>query len=1014
MTHHESPKCGASRLFSPRQTRVAALFLALVVPASIAAQTVPRARRSNRITDAQITQAERHLLSSDSLPIFMQAADQGSSAAKLDLGLVFLSGVNHADPNVELALQWFERASTDGNVRAASYIGDFYLDPRNGRPDTASALFWYEKAEHAQDARGTAALAGLSCNGTGIKLNLPLCGVLLDTAATFVKPTDPADVSLSFQRYDNLLGAAYHAGKGVPRNNTLAAGWYAKGAALGSISAALAESKLYIEPGGLPHNLPKAVTILDAITKKALNDIKPNFCEPATMEANSKVALAYAEIGAKYEARGPRFFPQALAIYNKAADRGDGAPIVALGLRYVNGSGVPRDFDKAQTILMELTQSYSIKHEDREADGAALHALSNAIAAENHPADASRIALLKQASMREMMSICPAAEMLAAAEAVATAPVERYPNLSAPDSVTTQQQFSVDVSLDTSSFDDKTKIASGVNDNGQLQFTLPTGMTSMPIQVDLIAPGMTFINGDTNSGTLTLDANSPDSTPATFHLQAGTSPATITIRANLSYHQQFIAQITRSIAVTATAAAVQPPIVTLPAPTPATGDTARGSSEPLQPRNLTLLPLPGTPNTTVPQAPIVGKSAPLPVAPTKRVSLGDTTAQSADLSITETLDGDTMHYSFDSPVLTGPVYADVAGVAATKAIVDAMYVQLQAEALTLSQVVGTMCATARAKGAGGPTDPSCSESRQAQSKLQSAGYQLFTQLAPQQFRDVYQLIITNHILLRSITVVTNSPLLPWELMLPVNGTDKFLGLTTSIVRENASAPQLAQPANVPFSNIAIVLPQYDADKQLPSTVAEAAAITKEFPQARQVEGDADSVTALAHAAPAGIIHYSGHGQSVPPPAGSPAGVAPQTGILLEDETMTPGMFTSDLAQGQAQGNQAHPFYFFNACDIGNTNTQLNYIEGWAPALMESGASGYLGALYTVGDERAESFAAHFYADLKTNLASNTSWSMADLVTQARQQTYAESNDPTALAYVLYTKPFMKLVLAGGN
>jgi hypothetical protein len=35
--------------------------------------------------------------------------------------------------------------------------------------------------------------------------------------------------------------------------------------------------------------------------------------------------------------------------------------------------------------------------------------------------------------------------------------------------------------------------------------------------------------------------------------------------------------------------------------------------------------------------------------------------------------------------------------------------------------------------------------------------------------------------------------------------------------------------------------------------------------------------------------------------------------------------------------------------------------------------------------------------------------MADLVTQARQQTYAESNDPTALAYVLYAKPFMKLV-----
>jgi hypothetical protein len=35
--------------------------------------------------------------------------------------------------------------------------------------------------------------------------------------------------------------------------------------------------------------------------------------------------------------------------------------------------------------------------------------------------------------------------------------------------------------------------------------------------------------------------------------------------------------------------------------------------------------------------------------------------------------------------------------------------------------------------------------------------------------------------------------------------------------------------------------------------------------------------------------------------------------------------------------------------------------------------------------------------------------MAELVTDARRKTYAEANDPTALAYVLYAKPYMKLV-----
>jgi CHAT domain-containing protein len=77
--------------------------------------------------------------------------------------------------------------------------------------------------------------------------------------------------------------------------------------------------------------------------------------------------------------------------------------------------------------------------------------------------------------------------------------------------------------------------------------------------------------------------------------------------------------------------------------------------------------------------------------------------------------------------------------------------------------------------------------------------------------------------------------------------------------------------------------------------------------------------------------------------------------------------------------------------------------------MDSGATGYLGALYQVGDTSAASFAAHFYANLKASLSTSGTLDMADIVTQARRQTYAEAYDPTALAYVLYAKPYMKLV-----
>jgi hypothetical protein len=114
---------------------------------------------------------------------------------------------------------------------------------------------------------------------------------------------------------------------------------------------------------------------------------------------------------------------------------------------------------------------------------------------------------------------------------------------------------------------------------------------------------------------------------------------------------------------------------------------------------------------------------------------------------------------------------------------------------------------------------------------------------------------------------------------------------------------------------------------------------------------------------------------------------------------------------RAEGTPAHPFYFFNACYDGQSDRELNYVTGWAPALMQSGASGYLGALFEVGDDSATQFSKYFYGGLKADLASNGNWTVADLVTAARKSTYMEANDPTALAYVLYAKPFMKLVAA---
>jgi TPR repeat protein len=982
------------------------------------------------------------------LPGLLQSADQGNAAAKRDLGLAFLHGSSDLALNPVLALQWFENASLHGDVRSASYVGDFYLDSKNAPIDVDSARFWYMKARKAHDARGTIALAALLCHGTGTSVDLPLCGSLLDEAAKDRLASDPEDVVSSLKEYDLQLGVVYHTGEGVPQRQTLAANWFAKAALLGSVPAALAESRLYVEPGGLPQNLPKAIVILDAVTNLALDGSVPTTCESASFDGLTQVIALYTEIGAKYEARGPGSFPQAMEAYRKAAALGDGAPIIALGLRYANGKGVPRDLDKAQTILLGLTKSSSIKREDHAALSKAIRTLVDRIAARKNPADAGRIALLRQAAEREIIVVCPAASMILPPEALPLPPVERYPNLQAPDTVAPLQSFTVQVSLNTIQFDTSTQILNGAQDHGQLQFTLPEGLTSMPIDVALIAPGMTFAPGTTNTATLVLDASNANSTPATFQVQAPSAPRATKLIATLSYHQTFLAQIARNITITAAIADSTPaPKAPIPflAP-PETGDALTRSdqsaiSDHTQGRSAS--PAPPGPGLKLssPGTRLVTELPPKPNAPVQQPIVANPTGQMSDLTIIETLVGDSMSYQILGPGIDPTAPSIVLNAAATRAKVQSDYSQLQSQAMLLAAASGAQCAADRAAKPfdnGSDSDANCADAMFSRGLIEGIGTDLYTHDAPDTFRTIYQQMLSAHMRLHSITIVTNTPLLPWELMCVPSPTGKgcnLLGLTTAIVRENSAAPQLAQPADIPFSAIDIVAPNYTGTLALAGAAAELKSIKATFPIAKRVDGDANSVSLMVKAAPEGIIHFTGHGKRVENPghatpatastpaltpaassaltpaadsivAAPPPLLAPRVAIALEDYDMTPDTFIAFRAEGDPA---AHPFYFFNACDLGQSDKELSYVAGWGPALMRSGAAGYLGALYEVGDASATRFAAHFYAGLKANLASNRPWTMAELVTQARQQTYAESNDPTALAYVLYAKPFMKLV-----
>jgi TPR repeat protein len=953
------------------------------------------------------------------LGTFMEAADHGSAAAMRDVGLVNIGHDN------ELALSWFERAAVAGDARATSYIGDFYTDPENGEPEFKTARYWYEKSYSLQDSRGTYQLAEMSCKGQGRPVNHAECERLMADATKYFKASDPNETRLKLQKASMLIGDRYKNGTGTQVNLASAATWYDRAAVLGLTSAAVAEARLYVEKGRLPQNLVRAEAILDAIVAYQNKFLNP---ERGSFEDQEQVAAVYIETGQQYENRGPDAMLKAVSPYTKAAMLGNNSAAVKLGLRYVYGTGVAVNLDEAYTILIGLTQHPYYLNSFALAD--ALDKLAAAYSAPRlQAANAARIQELRQAAVKERAPVQLAAAVMAPPPPPGQM-VERYPNLIAPPTVPVQHEFTVNASLDAKSLGGNTQILSGQQQDGQLQITLPLGMTTMPIQVDLIAPGMTFVDG-TSTGTIELDSTKPNSSVAQFKLRAGSNTGKAVLLATLSYHQNFIAELETDITVVAGDATGPAPVIAPGAPVVTDSPAPNVGA---QPNNTTPKPLPASRTTLTAQqaqkrlnrANMTNVHTPPPALPPAGPIVLNPLEKTTDLTITETLAGDTMHYKFDSPGLPAPVDVDVPGAIAAKVQVEEYYATLEDQSQNLAQGSGADCAADRQKHIGGDSDPNCKLSVTVRGIVEGIGNDLYDKWTPKEFQTVYQQLTQNHMRLHTITVVSNSPTLPWELMRPkaADGSREFLGLTASIVHEYVTAPQLDQPANVTMKGISYIAPTYKGNMALPNSEIEVRGLKTYFPLAAPVQGNSTAVNTFLKNAPQGIIHYTGHGQRIAQKdiasprilsaidgvnantaAAAVNQLTPEYAILLEDNSMT----SSTFAAIREDGASTHPFYFFNACDLGRTDQLLNYVDGWAPSLMRSGASGYMGALYQVGDASATSFATHFYADLKVRLAGKTNWSVADVVTQARSQTYAESNDPTALAYVLYTKPFMKLV-----
>ena len=108
-------------------------------------------------------------------------------------------------------------------------------------------------------------------------------------------------------------------------------------------------------------------------------------------------------------------------------------------------------------------------------------------------------------------------------------------------------------------------------------------------------------------------------------------------------------------------------------------------------------------------------------------------------------------------------------------------------------------------------------------------------------------------------------------------------------------------------------------------------------------------------------------------------------------------------RGLTTGSGAAPppsLFFFNACDLGVAESQAGTVSGWAPAVLDSGAGGFIGGLWPLHDRAASRFALRFYSDFQGGAGAGKPLAVAQALQRARAQ-FFDTGDATYMGYVYY-------------
>lgn len=541
------------------------------------------------------------------------------------------------------------------------------------------------------------------------------------------------------------------------------------------------------------------------------------------------------------------------------------------------------------------------------------------------------------------------------------ATIVRFPSIHAPDSVVAEERFEVSFTLDESITSTATHVESGeTTASGGLVLPAPASGVDT-LEVILLAPAFGFEDAQ-DRRRLLLPSRGP-STEARFILRthaAVREPTDTQVRALLLRGNSFLASVVRNVRI-------------VPAGAPA-GTASGGHARPAVADEAA----PAAKASLARSAPQADRAGP----PVEMFA-----AQEADLLL--------FIWRYPTPVEGSPYavyvhsnrlhlhkagsFAPDSGLAA---YLQAQYRLLSDDALALS----------------GEEQDSRARQLQCRGHVVALGEHLWNQVAPQVFKDAFARAKAElGPRFRSIQIVTNDPLTPWELMLPYPRTPeevarpRLLGLEFAVSRE-----ALEQAGNLPdvldVRDVTAIRPQ------IAGVEADELAPLRQLGYYREIPPKVPAVCDFLLTSPRGIVHYAGHGRLATELRGDS-----RFALLLDDQPLDLATWVGNMPTSP----RASAFYFFNTCSQGQNDRVLSDVEGWGPALLRSGGCGYLGGLWTIQNDGAVDFALHFYGSLFNAPASGPP-PVAEIVRDGRRNFY-QRYDPTFLAYVYYGSPGLRLI-----